>query len=140
MDANITTNNNKPSLIIWLILGLIFALIVLNGCTPKIQTIYVDRWHVKDSIAYDSVYIERIDTIKTETKGDSVFITKIKYQDKYKVKIQKVFQKDTVSKVVEKPVTKIKEVKVRDLVWWLGMGGILFAAYKFIRFLLRFIK
>ena len=140
MEANITRNNNKPTLIIWLILGLIFALIVLNGCKPLQTTVYVDRWHVRDSIAYDSVYVEKTDTFTKEIKGDSVFVTKIKYQDKYKIQFRNVAVKDTVRQTIEKPVIKIKEVKVRDWTWWAGMAGVLFLLYKIITFFARFLK
>jgi len=140
MEANYSCNDNKPNFVFWLILGLILALIVLNGCKPLQTTVYVDRIQVRDSIAYDSVYIEKTDTFMKEIKGDSVFITKIKYQDKYKIKFRNVAVKDTIRQTIEKPVIKIKEVKVRDWIWWAGMAGVLFLLYKIIRFFARFLK
>lgn len=141
MDANITTNsNNKPSLIIWLILGLIFALIALNGCTPKITTVYVDRWHVRDSIQYDSVYVNKTDSFFTEKKGDSVFITKIKYLDRFKYKLKYINKSDTIreTKTIEKKVVEYKIKKTYDFIWYLGIFSIIFVFVKTVILIKRY--
>jgi hypothetical protein len=139
MEANIEHKNNN-SFIMWLIFSLIVALSLLGGCSPKINTVYVDRWHVRDSITYDSVYIQKTDSFIREIKGDSVYITKIKFQDRYKIKVEKVYQKDTVSRIVEKPVKVEKVVKVRDSIWWIGMSGLILFFLALVYKLYRFFK
>ena len=88
--------------IIFLIL--IFA---LCGCTKRIYipvTTTVTEIEYRDRLQHDSIYFS--DSVLIETKGDTVFNTKIKYR--YINKIVKDTVNRTDSVYVEKPIEIVK--------------------------------
>lgn len=84
---------------------LVFVLlaVVCLGVSPGCRTRYVVRTEEKVKTEYktkllrDSVYFS--DTVRVLQKGDTVFVEKVKYTQKYKTLIDTVLRVDTVVQV-----------------------------------------
>jgi hypothetical protein len=116
-------------------IGLIFALlllIILSSCSPRVITeihYQHDTTYIQQ-IQIDSVY--KRDSIYIKDKGDTVWIYKELWREKYK------YLRDTVSIVrvdsvavekekiiqVEKPLSKWKSWQLAAFPWLLGLLGI----------------
>ena len=105
------------STILTIIVGFLIV-ILLGGCKTK-EYIKVPEYHLeyvvrKDTVAKtDSVYVK--DSVYVFQKGDTVVISKIAYRDRYrniyKVKLDTIFKRDSVSVPipVERQLTKTEQ-------------------------------
>lgn len=122
------------------ILSLIFALLLLVGCKTTNDIQYVDREVIRyvDKLVKDSVYINNTDTIKIEQKGDTVFLTNIKWRIQYRDKIQRdtFLLTDSIKVYVDKK--EIVEKNKWGILDWIGltslMALLIFILYKLRRF------
>lgn len=122
------------------ILSLIFALLLLVGCKTTNDIQYVDREVIRyvDKLIKDSVYINNTDTIKIEQKGDTVFLTNIKWRIQYRDKIQRdtFLLTDSIKVYVDKK--EIIEKNKWGILDWIGltslMALLIFILYKLRRF------
>lgn len=122
------------------ILSLILALLLLVGCKTTNDIQYVDREVVRyvDKLVKDSVYINNTDTIKIEQKGDTVFLTNIKWRIQYRDKIQRdtFLLTDSIKVYVDKK--EIIEKNKWGILDWIGltslMALLIFILYKLRRF------
>ena len=101
----------------WVCIGLVVGIILLAfaGCKTK-EYVKVPEYHTEyivrsDTISkMDSVYVK--DSVYVYQKGDTVVISKIAYRDRYrniyKVKLDTIFKRDSVSVPVpvERQLTK----------------------------------
>lgn len=122
------------------ILSLIFALLLLFGCKTTNDIQYVDREVIRyvDKLIKDSVYINNTDTIKIEQKGDTVFLTNIKWRIQYRDKLQRdtFLLTDSIKVYVDKK--EIVEKNKRGILDWIGLTSLIalliFILYKLRRF------
>lgn len=122
------------------ILSLFVALLFLNGCKTTNDIQYVDREVVRyvDKLIKDSVYINNTDTIKIEQKGDTVFLTNIKWRIQYRDKIQRdtFLLTDSIKVYIDKK--EIIEKNKWGILDWIGltslMALLIFILYKLRRF------
>lgn len=102
---------------------IILLLILLTACRSSqhierivevpvevVKTEYINK------IQYDSIYIH--DSINVYQKGDTVYLTKVQDQVRYKLKRDTVLQHDTVPKIVTVSNTIEKTVEVNKLSSW----------------------
>ena len=88
---------------------LIIVVLIFFGCTKTVYipvTNTIKEIEYRDRLQRDSIYFS--DSVLIETKGDTVFNTKIKYR--YINKIVKDTVNRTDSVYVEKPIEVVKEV------------------------------
>ena len=120
------------------ILSLIFALLLLNGCKTTNDIQYVDMEVVRyvDKLVKDSVYINNTDTIKIEQKGDTVFLTNIKWRIQYRDKLQRdtFLLTDSIKVYVDKK--EIVEKNKWGIFDWIGLTSLM-ALFIFILYKLR---
>ena len=115
-----------------LVAMLLFVVFVLTSCKPKEiiinHTEYVDRFH------YDSIYLQKYDSIRIVEKGDTVKIERFKtvFKDRLKIEKDTVLRTDTFT-TAPVQITKIKKVQVYGFFWWTGLLSII-AALAFIIF------
>lgn len=122
------------------ILSLFVALLFLNGCKTTNDIQYVDREVIRyvDKLVKDSVYINNTDTIKIEQKGDTVFLTNIKWRIQYRDKLQRdtFLLTDSIKVYVDKK--EIIEKNKWGILDWIGLTALLsllvFIVYKLRRF------
>ena len=122
------------------ILSLFVAFLFLNGCKTAQDIQYVDREVIRyvDKLVKDSVYINNTDTIKIEQKGDTVFLTNIKWRIQYRDKIQRdtFLLTDSIKVYVDKK--EIVEKNKWGILDWIGLTSLMvlliFILYKLRRF------
>lgn len=122
------------------ILSLFVAFLFLNGCKTTNDIQYVDRDVIRyvDKLVKDSIYINNTDTIKIEQKGDTVFLTNIKWRIQYRDKIQRdtFLLTDSIKVYVDKK--EIVEKNKWGILDWIGltslMALLIFILYKLRRF------
>lgn len=143
--------NTEPfdRMVTWLaVLGLAMVmLIALTSCSPRVitQIHYEHDTTYIQKVQIDSVY--KRDSIYVKDKGDTVWIYKELWREKYK------YLRDTVAVVrvdsvaverekiveVEKPLSKWKSWQLRAFPWLLGLLGIA-GLWTFRKPLLKLIK
>lgn len=105
-----------------LILSLFLATLSLVGCKPTERIIEVPVEVTKYVQRSDTVQVYSTDSIYIRERGDTIWIEKYKtlYRDRIQVRV------DTVPKVVKvtEKITLEKKVKVRGVIWWSGIVGI----------------
>ena len=118
------------------ILSLILALFMFSGCKTTSDIQYVDREVIRyvDRLVKDSVYVNNTDTVKIEQKGDTVFLTNIKWRIQYRDKIQRdtFLLTDSIKVYIDKK--EIVEKNKWSILDWIGLTALLalivFIAYK----------
>ena len=117
----------------------IFALLVTSCSVARFQPVtdtYTGEVRVDSVMLYDSVYIDRIRTIKE--KADTVYITDVKTEYKYKyrdrVKVDTLIQEKVITEVkeVEKELTAWQKFRLKGFWWLLGVIA-LWIVWKIIR-------
>ena len=104
---------------------LIFTLL-LSGCkTTEYIKVPVETVRTEYKVQKDSIYLHDSINVYTETKGDTVYITKLKYKIKETFKTDTVLKRDSIPVIVE--VEKIVEVNKlhswqKNLMWIGGVG------------------
>lgn len=97
-----------------LILIAFTALLLLNMCKPLEKTTYVDRW--RETVKIDSFYMFLQDTMYLETKGDTVFVYRIKVRIDYKYKF--LNKTDSFKILVKEYRTITKKIPVEKIRWY----------------------
>lgn len=89
-----------------------FAILTLFSCKTRYVTVEVPVIHseLRADTVRDSV--ERVDSVKIYARGDTVYSEKYRYVTKWKDRTRTVNTTDTLTKVVEKPVTVEVEKKL----------------------------
>lgn len=89
-----------------------FAILNLFSCKTRYVTVEVPVIHseLRSDTVRDSV--ERVDSVKIYARGDTVYSEKYRYVTKWKDRTRTVNTTDTLTKVVEKPVTVEVEKKL----------------------------
>lgn len=89
-----------------------FAILTLFSCKTRYVTVEVPVKHseLRADTVRDSV--ERVDSVKIYARGDTVYSEKYRYVTKWKDRTRTVNTTDTLTKVVEKPVTVEVEKKL----------------------------
>ena len=89
-----------------------FAILTLFSCKTRYVTVEVPVIHseLRSDTVRDSV--ERVDSVKIYVRGDTVYSEKYRYVTKWKDRTRTVNTTDTLTKVVEKPVTVEVEKKL----------------------------
>lgn len=89
-----------------------FAILTLFSCKTRYVTVEVPVIHaeLRADTVRDSV--ERVDSVKIYSRGDTVYSEKYRYVTKWKDRTRTVNTTDTLTKVVEKPVTVEVEKKL----------------------------
>ena len=116
---------------------LLIVILVMFGCTKTVYipvTNTITEIEYRDRLQRDSIYFS--DSILIETKGDTVFNTRIKYRYINKLVRDTVNRFDSV--YVEKPVEVIKEVNRLtkwqrwrlNFLWVLMAGGVGYGIFK----------
>lgn len=117
---------------------LIMIIFGLYSCSPK--TIYQDRVHIEYINIKDSIYINDYikDSVFIYKNGDTVLIERfnIIYKDKYHLKRDSIFIKDTVNTIIEVDVIKYK-YKYKG---WFWFGGLLLIVISYIFVKIRYGK
>ena len=109
-----------------LVAMLLFVSFILTSCKPK--EIIVNHTEYVERVRFDSIYLQKYDSIRIVEKGDTVTIERFKTVFKDRLKIQKdtVLRTDTFTTApVQVQVTKIKKVQVYGFFWWTGLISIL---------------
>lgn len=105
-----------------LILSLFLATLSLVGCKPTERIVEVPVEVTKYVQRSDTVQVYSTDSIYIRERNDTVWIEKYKtlYRDRIQVRV------DTVPKVVKvtEKITLEKKIKVRGIIWWAGIVGI----------------
>lgn len=130
---------------------IILLILLLTACkgTQSIERIIevpveVVKTEYINKIQYDSIYIH--DSINIHQKGDTVYLTKVQDQVRYKLKRDTVLQHDTVPKIVtvSNDVERIVEVnklsswqqafiKLGEVMLLILLGSLLYVIYKIYR-------
>lgn len=110
---------------------IIFIILGVYSCAPKV--IYKD--HTEYINTRDSIYINNFikDSIYVYKNGDTVLIERfnIIYKDKYQLKRDSIFIKDTINTISER---KVVEYKTNYKGWfWFGGLLLLIIGYIFIK-------
>ena len=104
---------------------LIFTLL-LSGCkTTEYIKVPVETVRTEYKVQKDSIYLHDSINVYTETKGDTVYITKLKYKIKETFKTDTILKRDSIPVIVE--VEKVVEVNKlhswqKTLMWTGGVG------------------
>ena len=126
------TYENTIKVITWSIVGIVLALLVslLTGCTT---TKYVEVERVRTDTVYqskiqkDSIYFHDSIYVKEYQKGDTIFVVKDRWHEKWKevLKVDTVYKSRIDSIPVPYPVEKLVP---RELNWFqkglMWLGGI----------------
>lgn len=100
--------------------------LLLSGCkTTEYIKVPVETIRTEYKVQKDSVYLHDSINVYTETKGDTVYITKLKYKIKETFKTDTVLKRDSIPVIVE--VEKVVEVNKlhswqKTLMWVGGVG------------------
>lgn len=106
-----------------LILSVFLGLLVLSGCKTKETIKYIDR--VNEITKIDSVYLFLQDTMYLQTKGDTIFVNRIKVRIDYKYKF--LNKTDSFKISVKEYRTITKKISVEKTRWY-GYGDIFLLA------------
>ena len=83
--------------------------LLLSGCkTVEYVKVPVETVRTEYKVQKDSIYLHDSINVYTETKGDTVYITKLKYKIKETFKTDTILKRDSIPVIVE--VEKIVEV------------------------------
>ena len=109
------------------LLGIILMFtLLLSGCkTTEYIKVPVETIRTEYKVQKDSIYLHDSINVYTETKGDTVYITKLKYKIKETFKTDTVLKRDSIPVIVE--VEKVVEVNKlhswqKTLMWVGGVG------------------
>ena len=111
------------------LLGIILMFtLLLSGCkTTEYIKIPVETVRTEYKVQKDSIYLHDSINVYTETKGDTVYITKLKYKIKETFKTDTVLKRDSIPVIVE--VEKVVEVNKlhswQKTLMWIGGVGLL---------------
>ena len=111
------------------LLGIILMFtLLLSGCkTTEYIKVPVETIRTEYKVQKDSIYLHDSINVYTETKGDTVYITKLKYKIKETFKTDTVLKKDSIPVIVE--VEKVVEVNKphswQKTLMWIGGVGLL---------------
>ena len=111
------------------LLGIILMFtLLLSGCkTTEYIKVPVETIRTEYKVQKDSVYLHDSINVYTETKGDTVYITKLKYKIKETFKTDTVLKRDSIPVIVE--VEKVVEVNKlhswQKTLMWIGGVGLL---------------
>ena len=111
------------------LLGIILMFtLLLSGCkTTEYIKVPVETIRTEYKVQKDSIYLHDSINVYTETKGDTVYITKLKYKIKETFKTDTVLKRDSIPVIVE--VEKVVEVNKlhswQKTLMWLGGVGLL---------------
>ena len=111
------------------LLGIILMFtLLLSGCkTTEYIKVPVETIRTEYKVQKDSVYLHDSINVYTETKGDTVYITKLKYKIKETFKTDTVLKRDSIPVIVE--VEKVVEVNKlhswQKTLMWIGGVGVL---------------
>ena len=100
--------------------------LLLSGCkTTEYIKVPVETIRTEYKVQKDSVYLHDSINVYTETKGDTVYITKLKYKIKETFKTDTILKRDSIPVIVE--VEKVVEVNKlhswqKTLMWVGGVG------------------
>lgn len=106
---------------------LMFTLL-LSGCkTTEYIKVPVETVRTEYKVQKDSIYLHDSINVYTETKGDTVYITKLKYKIKETFKTDTILKRDSIPVIVE--VEKVVEVNKlhswQKTLMWIGGVGLL---------------
>ena len=117
---------------------LIMIILGLYSCSPKI--IYQDKIHTEYIDVKDSIYINNYikDSIFIYKNGDTILIERFNtiYKDKYHLKRDSIFIKDTINLISKEEVIKYKT----DYKGWFWFGGLLLLIISYIFIKIRYGK
>lgn len=111
------------------LLGIILMFtLLLSGCkTTEYIKVPVEIVRTEYKVQKDSIYLHDSINVYTETKGDTVYITKLKYKIKETFKTDTVLKRDSIPVIVE--VEKVVEVNKlhswQKTLMWIGGVGLL---------------
>ena len=111
------------------LLGIILMFtLLLSGCkTTEYIKVPVETVRTEYKVQKDSIYLHDSINIYTETKGDTVYITKLKYKIKETFKTDTILKRDSIPVIVE--VEKVVEVNKlhswQKTLMWIGGVGLL---------------
>lgn len=111
------------------LLGIILMFtLLLSGCkTTEYIKVPVETVRTEYKVQKDSIYLHDSINVYTETKGDTVYITKLKYKIKETFKTDTVLKGDSIPVIVE--VEKVVEVNKlhswQKTLMWIGGVGLL---------------
>ena len=111
------------------LLGIILMFtLLLSGCkTTEYIKVPVETVRTEYKVQKDSIYLHDSINVYTETKGDTVYITKLKYKIKETFKTDTVLKRDSIPIIVE--VEKVVEVNKlhswQKTLMWIGGVGLL---------------
>ena len=111
------------------LLGIILMFtLLLSGCkTTEYIKVPVETVRTEYKVQKDSIYLHDSINVYTETKGDTVYITKLKYKIKETFETDTVLKRDSIPVIVE--VEKIVEVNKlhswQKTLMWIGGVGLL---------------
>ena len=102
--------------------------LLLSGCkTTEYIKVPVETIRTEYKVQKDSIYLHDSINVYTETKGDTVYITKLKYKIKETFKTDTVLKRDSIPVIVE--VEKVVEVNKlhswQKTLMWIGGVGVL---------------
>jgi hypothetical protein len=132
--------------VILVLIGAVVMVAYFSGCKPVerilIKTEYVNR------LQYDSIYLQKYDSVYVAVKGDTVQIEKYKtlYKDRLKIVRDTVLKTDSV--IFTKPPVEVKvpvEVNKWGFLDWIGLitliaGAVLLAFNLLTKPFLKFIN
>lgn len=124
----------------YFVASLLCLILLLSSCKSKeyIQVpVPVETIKTEYKIQKDSVYLHDSINVYTETKGDTVYITKYKQKFQYALKVDTLIKTDSIPVIVE--VQKIVEVnKLKNwqklLMFLGGVGGLVLIGFIFKKF------
>lgn len=126
----------KIARFILIMLGAMAMLSYFSGCraTEKIIT----RTEYLDKVKIDTVSNTQYDSIYIRERGDTVYVSKYKYIDRYRVKIERDTVRLTDTLVSATAPSKTIKVPVKDFYWkfgvwafWLSIFGLIaYAIYR----------
>ena len=111
------------------LLGIILMFtLLLSGCkTTEYIKVPVETVRTEYKVQKDSIYLHDSINVYTETKGDTVYITKLKYKIKETFKTDTMLKRDSIPVIVE--VEKVVEVNKlhswQKTLMWIGGVGLL---------------
>ena len=111
------------------LLGIILMFtLLLSGCkTTEYIKVPVETVRTEYKVQKDSIYLHDSINVYTETKGDTVYITKFKYKIKETFKTDTILKRDSIPVIVE--VEKMVEVNKlhswQKTLMWIGGVGLL---------------
>lgn len=111
------------------LLGIILMFtLLLSGCkTTECIKVPVETIRTEYKVQKDSIYLHDSINVYTETKGDTVYITKLKYKIKETFKTDTILKRDSIPVIVE--VEKVVEVNKlhswQKTLMWIGGVGLL---------------